>query len=104
MSNLPHFLSFTCDLISDSSGSGGGLYYLKGGEFSDEIKNAGIDGGACTTHRVQRLAKGAITSDKNVLFVPAAEVVAFQSRKDGVVEWLAQQRKREKRERDARQQ
>lgn len=99
VSNLPHFLSFSCDLIKDNSNfPDSGLLYLKGGEFQDEIDNAGIIQNY-EMHDVQDLA--GIQSDKKILRVGANEIISFRSRKDNVLAWLAEKKKKEKAERKA---
>lgn len=95
VSNLPHFLTFSCDLLrDDSDAADSGLLYLKGGDFRDEIANAGVK--EYSLHKVQDMAK--IESDKKILRIPAGEITSFRSRKDKIMDWLA----REKQEAKAR--
>ena len=100
VSNLPHFLTFSCDLMADQEDvqrpKSSGLLYLKGGEFFDEIDNAGV-----TEHNlqeVQMLTHQAISSDKKVLFIPAPQILSFRERKEEVEVWLAEEKKKKEKE------
>lgn len=93
VSAIPNFLGFSSHLMSPMSTTpiaplpaahlsgesvlGNGLLYLKGGEFDDELAGAGIV--QHTKYAVRDLVPG-LDSDKYVLHVPAAEVVAFHER------------------------
>eukprot|EP01041_Mallomonas_annulata_P012278 gene12278-25817_t len=84
---IPKFLGFSAHLLDPHSPSaqtigpmghniGSGLLYLKGGDFTDELQEAGIN--KHTLFPVNELLP--IDSDKNVLHIPAEEILAFQKR------------------------
>lgn len=76
---IPNFLSFSSHLLKCESASsrqdqesvkGRGLYYLKGGEYLDEIKEAGI-----AKHSIEYVRDLLpIESDKFVLHIPSSEI------------------------------
>ena len=77
VSNLPHFLTFSCDLLkNDSEAPNSGLLYVKGGHFLDEIDNAGIK--KYSIREVQDMTN--LESDKKILHIPALDV-SFGSRR-----------------------
>ena len=92
VSAIPNFLSFSAHLLGNnaagtgtqstqSTGEGGaissGLLYLKGGDFGEELKEAGIS--QSRLFPVQELLPP-IVSDKAVLFVDAEQIAVFRSR------------------------
>lgn len=103
VSNLPHFLTFSCGLINDKSACpDSGLLYLKGGEFQKEIDDAGINVGNYQMHNVEDLVgldSEVFDSDKKILRVDASEIIDFRGRKESVINWLADKKKKEKAER-----
>ena len=66
VSNLPHFLTFSCDLMVEQREAqrpeSSGLLYLKGGEFLEEINNSGV--AVHSLSDVQTLVQDGIASDK----------------------------------------
>jgi len=86
VSNLPNFLSFSSHFLDadaggspmngDMSSKTGGLLYLKGGDFGDELDMAGIE--QHSLHPVKDLVQG-LDTDKNVLYIPAADVLRFHA-------------------------
>ena len=83
VSNLPNFLQFSAHLADLKShvynlnslgiALGPGLFYIKGGEFSNEIKDAGLK--QTQLFSVQKIAN--VESDKSVLYVPSMELGNF---------------------------
>ncbi|RYH17606.1 16S rRNA (guanine(527)-N(7))-methyltransferase RsmG [archaeon] len=80
---LPHFLSFSyhllkCDStpISDQESIGGrGLYYLKGGEYINELKEAGV-----AKHNIKYVRDLVpIQSDKFVLHISSSEICRYRN-------------------------
>ena len=78
VSALPNFLSFSSHLLSTSSQQKEGLFYIKGGDFTDEIKEAKLSD--CTVHKIAELVAG-LSTDKNVLVIPRHEVIKFHKLK-----------------------
>lgn len=91
VSALPQFLGFSSHLLTNPAPlqhshiqrtaphgmlEGGGLFYIKGGNFSEELSEAQID--LYQLFAVDRLVP--IESDKSILFVPAHEVASFAQR------------------------
>ena len=66
VSNLPHFLTFSCDLMAEQGEAqrpgSSGLLYLKGGDFFDEIDSSGVT--EYKLEGVQALTQQSIISDK----------------------------------------
>ena len=60
---------------------GGGLLYLKGGEFTDELQAACIDSQHISRQPVCDLLPG-LSSDKFVLYVPQHEIYESRLRTD----------------------
>jgi len=117
VSALPNFLSFSCHFVDGRSSAlaspaplllrqGGkddeaeevagkmrvvssGLLYLKGGNFSQEVHDAKI--AQPIVFPIAQMLPSLATCEKNVLFVPASEIIAFSNRK-------AQQEKEEEEE------
>lgn len=90
VSNIPNFLSFSSHLMTSSSKSEytkvskyntnirTGLLYIKGGDYIDELAAGGI--GECSSFSIKTLVDEQLESDKNVLYIPAKEILAFHSR------------------------
>lgn len=78
VSAVPTFLGFASHFIDGKSKfSDSGLLYVKGGEFVDELKGAGIDNFKITP--ITELLE--LNTDKNVLHIPASDIVKFYRRK-----------------------
>jgi 16S rRNA (guanine527-N7)-methyltransferase len=89
VSAIPNFLSFSAHLLGNNAGPGtrpvgeggaaisSGLLYLKGGDFGEELKEAGIT--QSRLFPVQELLPS-IVSDKSVLYVDSEQIAAFRSR------------------------
>lgn len=90
VADVPTFLGFSAHLLDkdsrvadsvvrdkDKTIVGSGLYYLKGGDFTEELKAAGI--AKSSLFPVKDLLPQ-LESDKNVLFVPATEILKFRTR------------------------
>jgi len=89
VSAIPNFLSFSAHLLGNNAGPGtrpageggaaisSGLLYLKGGDFGEELKEAGIT--QSLLFPVQELLPP-IVSDKSVLYVDSEQIAAFRSR------------------------
>jgi 16S rRNA (guanine527-N7)-methyltransferase len=79
VANLPKFLSFSSHLLRSSvedntkysDAYGNGLYYIKGGDFREELARTGINHAHLLP--VERLIDG-IQSDKFVLHIPSNEL------------------------------
>lgn len=89
VADVPTFLGFSAHLLDKESKVtnsvtenekivGSGLYYLKGGDFTEELQAAGI--GKYDLFPVKELLP-TLESDKNVLYVPAAEIYGFHARR-----------------------
>ena len=90
VSAVPTFLSFASHLIrADSKAEptvvsgyeetvSSGLLYIKGGEFSPELREAKISGSK--SFPIQGLLGGLLETDKSVLHIPSAEIAAFHKR------------------------
>lgn len=74
VSAIPNFLSFSSHLQYPSSSSG--LWYIKGGEFADELREAKVK--SYTLFPVKDALP--IESDKYVLHIPASEICSFHRR------------------------
>ena len=111
VSNLPNFLSFSSHFIDPMSNAkrihsdcktidgnyiemGSGLLYLKGGDFSTEIKDAYIEDHSLFT--VSSILP--IDSDKNILYIPAKEIINFQNNKQKVDAFLETKAKLKRKE------
>jgi 16S rRNA (guanine527-N7)-methyltransferase len=99
VSNLPNYLKMTAHLLKNSNPDCGGdslslsqgLLYIKGGDFSSELRQTGIT--KFFLHRVSDLLQARDTdrdylqlrdSDKAVLFVPSEQIAkAFRSLRRG---------------------
>lgn len=97
VSAVPNFLSFSCHLLRDprpqplfdSSSDGDdsssnsisdGLLYIKGGDFAEELRTAGIS--SYSLQPVNQLVPALADSDKAVLHIPASEIRAFSERRE----------------------
>ena len=90
VSAVPTFLGFSSHFIDEKSkvaskphlpsgaSIGSGLLYIKGGDFTDELQEAGVQ--AHHLFPVSDLIPS-IVSEKNVLYIPSAEIVSFHRRK-----------------------
>ena len=90
VSNLPNFLSFSSHLMTRKSlskisfGPGNevhissGLLYIKGGDYSQELLDANV--GKCASFSIQTLLENHLETDKNVLYIPADEILQFSKR------------------------
>ena len=90
VSAVPTFLGFSSQFINEKSTAvskphaptgvqiGSGLLYIKGGDFTDELQEAGVN-----DHRLFPISSliPSIVSDKNVLYIPSAEIVDFNRRR-----------------------
>lgn len=82
VSAIPNFLDFSSHLIRSTVEScddkiSNGLLYLKGGEFSAELKEAEIN--TYSLRSVQDLLN--IESDKYILYIPSHEIKIFNTKK-----------------------
>ena len=85
VSAIPNFLDFSSHLIKPTINNkdnqnkelSNGLYYLKGGDFVDELKEAKI-----IDYQIFPISKLlSINSDKSVLYIPTNEISQFYQRK-----------------------
>jgi 16S rRNA (guanine527-N7)-methyltransferase len=78
VSAVPNFLSFSSHFLSGtSSNEKSGLLYIKGGDFTEELKNAFI-----TSYKIYPINNlTTLDTDKTVLYIPAKEILAFNCRK-----------------------
>lgn len=80
--------------MSSANESDGGLLYLKGGDFTDELEDARIVDFTLTN--IEDIAPS-IESDKKVLWIPYSNISNFKSYKDEI-EYMLQKRKKEKKQ------
>lgn len=73
---IPNFLDFTCHLLNEHNHNSS-IFYLKGGEFLNELKDANIE--KYKIYPVRDLLP--LDSDKFVLNIPGMEVKLFRERK-----------------------
>ena len=69
VANLPSFFATVAPVLRPG---GGGLFYIKGGDFADELAAAGVEPSA--TWSIRNLLRGAVDTDKEVLHFSAADV------------------------------
>lgn len=77
VSALPNFLSYSSHLIKSDNTRKDGIFYIKGGDFNEEIADANIK--EWKVHPISALVSG-LSTDKNILVIPRDEVLAFHSR------------------------
>lgn len=86
VSAVPNFLSYSSHLIAPRTGrdtkpskeiNDGGVFYIKGGEFRQELSDAHIN--RYDLHSINQLIP-ALETDKFVLHIPTEEVQAFHRR------------------------
>ena len=76
----PTSSSSSSSSFSSSSLLSSGLLYLKGGDFTEELQEAEINTKSIQLHPVTELIPG-LSSDKFVLYIPAADIREFHMRK-----------------------
>lgn len=97
VSALPNFLSFSSHFLDEKSAANKecGLYYIKGGDFSQELLEAKIQNSAVKIHPINRLIPN-LETDKNVLYLPASEILLFHGRKNAEAHALEKTKKKKK--------
>ena len=78
VSAVPTFLGFSSHLVDNSSAAvNSGLLYIKGGEFKEELEEAGI-----TIYELLAIRDlTQLDTDKNLLHIPALEICNFYEKK-----------------------
>jgi len=78
VSSIPKFLGFSSHLMNDNSNfKDSGLYYIKGGVFNDELRDACIHDYKITG--IKTLIN--LETDKNILYIPSHQIKLFDNNK-----------------------
>lgn len=78
VSAIPNFLSWSAHLLRKDAAKDSGLFYIKGGDFLDELAYAGIT--QYKMHPIKELVKSIPESDKMVLHIPSEQIFSFHNR------------------------